>query len=327
MKKFFLLILPALFFTKTAHTQNNSDIGSNKGLISLSEQLRSFYDISHLPQYLTNTIVAQTSTYDTTGGNNDGFSGTYSFIRKDKDSNLVIFDIKGAGVINRIWTPTPTNDTLDFYIDDTVHAAFSIKYTDLFSNKIYPFINPLCGNELGGYYCYLPIPFQTHCKIVCRARQTQFHQIQYRLYPQGTRLKKFSNSLNVEEKAALKKIADLWNKDEHSVKDFYENGNNVITSSKTITLLPGEAGTIFSTLQGGRILEIMFDNAGVFEGLQKLVDIKITWDDENVPAVYCPVADFFGYAFGKASMHSLLLGTKRIKTILTCPCLLIKVRG
>jgi len=319
LKKLLLLIPPLLFFTKTAHTQISPGIGTNKTVISLSEQLRSFYDISYLPQYLANTTVAQTSTYDTTGGNNDGFSGTYSFIRKDKDSNLVIFDIKGAGVINRIWTPTPTSDTLDFYIDDTLHAAFSIKYTDLFSNKIYPFISPLCGNELGGYYCYLPLPFQTNCKIVCRARQTQFHQIQYRLYPRGTMVKKFSTSLTVEEKAALKRIADLWNEDKHGVKDFYKNDNNVITRFKTITLLPGETGTIFSTQQGGRILEVKLDNAGVFEGLQKPVDIKITWDDETVPAVYCPAADFFGYAFGKASMQSLLLGTQKNKNYCYLP--------
>ena len=135
LKKFLLFIPMVLFFTMTAHTQNNYGVANKQAMISLSEQLRSFYEISHLPQYLTNTIVAQTSTYDTTGGNNDGFSGTYSFIRKDKDSNLVIFDIKGAGVINRIWTPTPTSDTLDFYIDDTLHAAFSIKYWIFFPIK------------------------------------------------------------------------------------------------------------------------------------------------------------------------------------------------
>src|SRR5450432_4316710 len=186
LKKILFFTLLVLFFTINANTQNKPGTSSNQVVISLLEQLRTYYDISYLPQYLANTTVAQTSTYDTTGGNNDGFSGTYSFLRKDKDSNLVIFDVKGAGVINRIWTPTPTSDTLDFYIDDSLHAAFSIKYADLFSNKIYPFIKPLCGNELGGYYCYLPIPFQWCCKIVCRARKTQFHQIQYRLYSRGT---------------------------------------------------------------------------------------------------------------------------------------------
>lgn len=182
---------------------------------------------------------------------------------------------------------------------------------DLFSNKVYPFIHPLCGHELGGYYSYLPIPFQQYCKIVCRARQTKFHQVQYRLYPEGTMVKRFSNVLNKEEEGALNKVAALWNKEKYHVKDFTIGGSNIITSFKTIILHPGETKTIFSVAQGGRMLEINFDNAGVLEGLQKLIDIKITWDDEHVPAVYCPAADFFGYAFGKASMQSLLLGTKK----------------
>jgi hypothetical protein len=319
LKKFSSSATLFLFFVITAHAQDNNGNSDKHNSVSLSEQLNSFYDISKLPCYLTNTIEEQTSTYDTTGGNNDGFSGTYSFIKKDKDSNLIIFDIKGAGVINRIWTPTPTNDTLDFYIDDTLHPAFSIKYMDLFSNKVYPFIGPLCGNELGGFFCYLPIPFQTHCRIICRAKQTQFHQIQYRLYPPGIMVKKFSINLSEEEKTALKKIADLWYDKQHSIKDFYDQGNTIITTSKTTTFLPGESKTIFNTQQGGRILEIVFDNPIIFEGLQKLFDIKITWDDEKIPAVYCPIADFFGYAFGKNSMQALLLGTHQNKNYCYLP--------
>lgn len=299
----FLLFMPAPFAQVAAvgNTQREA--------VSVSEQLRSFYDISYLPAYITHTTVAQVSTYDTTGGNNDGFNGTYSFIRRNEDSSLVLFDIKGAGVINRIWTPTPTGDTLDFYIDDSLRPSFSIKYLDLFSGKSYPFISPLCGNELGGYYSYLPIPFQTCCKIVCRARQTQFHQIQYRLYPAGTLVKRFSPTFTPEEKSALQKITNLWKKEGHAFNDFYGN-TNTITKHKTILLAPGETKTMFSINSGGRILGIRFDDPAIFEGLQKQVDIRITWDNERVPAVYCPLADFFGYAFGKASMQSLLLGTK-----------------
>ena len=31
---------------------------------------------------------------------------------------------------------------------------------------------------------------------------------------------------------------------------------------------------------------------------------------KSTPAVFCPVADFFGYAFGAVSMQSLLLGSR-----------------
>jgi hypothetical protein len=78
--------------------------------------------------------------------------------------------VQGAGVINRIWTPTPSEDTLDFYIDDG-QPSFSIKYLDFISGKKFPFISPLCGNQLGGYYSYLPIPFSKHCKIVYQRKE------------------------------------------------------------------------------------------------------------------------------------------------------------
>ncbi len=275
---------------------------------SLAEELRAFYDITILPEYLDSTFCAQVSSYDTTGNNDDGFSGTYSFLKRNEDGSLVIFDQKGSGVINRIWTPTPTEDTLDFFIDDKIHPAFSICYLDLFSGKRYPFVAPLCGNQLGGYYCYLPIPFASSCKIVCRGKKMQFHQIQYRLYENDAKVIPFKIDLNSKEKESLEKIATLWNKENRTISDFYSN--KLSEKSQQFDIKPGETVTVFEWNEGGRIAGIELNPAGSFEGLTKNMDIKITWDDERNPAVYCPVADFFGYAFGKISMQSLLLGSR-----------------
>jgi hypothetical protein len=108
--------------------------------ITISDALLPFFNIASLPSYESNSTVAQVSTYDITGGNNDGFNGTYSFLRRNADSSLVIFDMKGPGIINRIWTPTATTDTFDFYIDDTSRTTISLAFTDLFSGKVFPFI-------------------------------------------------------------------------------------------------------------------------------------------------------------------------------------------
>ena len=275
---------------------------------SLATELQAFYDISLLPEYLDSTLCAQVSSYDTTGKNDDGFSGTYSFLRRNADSSLVIFDLKGSGVINRIWTPTPTTDTLDFFIDDDLHPAFSIQYLDLFSGKKFPFVGPLCGNQLGGFYCYLPIPFEKSCKIVSRGKKMQFHQIQYRLYETEAWVKSFSPVLNTEEKEALEKIASLWNKNNRTLQDFF--AAKIAESYAQFEIEPGETIRVFELNQGGRILGIELGPVDVFEGLSKNIAIKITWDGESNPAVFCPVADFFGYAFGTASMQSLLLGCR-----------------
>jgi hypothetical protein len=280
-------------------------------VVSLASELKPFYDIADLPAYRDETVMGQTSSYDTTGGNDDGFSGRYSYLRRLSDSSLVIFDVQGPGVINRIWTPTPSEDSLDFYIDDTIHAAFTIKYKDLFSGKVFPFITPLCNNQLGGYYCYLPIAFQKRCMIVYRGKQTQFHQIGYRLFTKGTSVKKFNPQLDAEEKAALQQIQSRWNKKNQTVHNFFEpvKSTSLKTSKIQFQLRPGEKHTVLQIDRGGRIVGIELVPASSFEGLSKDIDIKITWDNETVPAVYCPVADFFGYAFGKASMQSLLIGT------------------
>ena len=106
----------------------------------------------------------------------------------------------------------------------------------------------------------------------------------------------------------MDKIKSLWDNEKKSVDDFYTGQLSV--SSGQFVLNPGKSETIFETKKGGRILGIELSPADAFEGLIKNTDIKITWDGEKYPAVFCPVADFFGYAFGAASMRSLLLGSQ-----------------
>lgn len=309
-KRSLFFVAMCCLFTILHVRAQSSNAQKNNRQITLLDELVALYDISDLPLYRSNSISAQISSYDTTGGNEDGFNGDYSFVRRNPDSTLVLFDMKGSGVINRIWTPTPTDDTLDFYIDDTTKPAISVKYRDLFSGKVFPFTAPLCGSQLGGNFCYFPILFQQRCVIVARAKKTRFHQIQYRLFEKNTRVKPFSFMLSGEEQQSLKKIELLWNKEKKTADDFIPGNTKFKTAASSFDLLPGQARSIFSVQQGGRITGIELSPSAVFEGLTKNVDIRIKWDDENMPAVYCPVADFFGYAFGKRSMQSLLIGSK-----------------
>jgi D-arabinan exo alpha-(1,3)/(1,5)-arabinofuranosidase (non-reducing end) len=306
MYKMLLVIITILLFVQTIAAQKNDD---NKRHIGLSDFLAAFYDISSLPSYAAGTYSAEVSTYDRTGLNNDGFAGTYSFIRRNADSSLVIFDIKGTGLINRIWTPTPSDDSLDFYIDDTLTPSFTICYRDLFSGKVYPFTTPLCANQLGGYYCYLPIPFSESCKIIFRGKKTRFHQIGYRLYPEGTHIKKFMLPLNKEEEQALTKIKTIWDRASFSVKDLNKEGLTISAIDKNASLFPGQKLTVFETNQSGRILGFELSSDDGLKRMAKYIDLKITWDDEGTPAVFCPLADYFGYAFSKPSMKSLLIGS------------------
>ena len=277
--------------------------------IGVYTELQKLYDISKLPQYVEQSAVKQISSYDRTGGNDDGFSGKYSYLREnEKGGGLIIFDAKGAGVIERIWTPTPTDDTLDFYFDASKKPSFSIRFRDLFTGNVVPFLKPLVQYHLvGGYYSYVPIPYKNGCKIVFRGKKLMFHQIQYREYDKGYAVQTFNTKLTKAENEAFNKVAVLWSNVDKSADNFYSNKMSVINNE--ISLQPGETKTLAHLTNAGRITGIEIIDPAIFEGNAKQLDLKITWDNEAKPAVYVPVADFFGFAFGERSMRALLMGS------------------
>jgi len=265
--------------------------------IDLASEFKQF-DISKLPVYLGGTTEHEETTYDRKWGNDDGFVGTYSFVTRKADSSLVMLDVDGPGVLNRIATPTPTKDTLDFYIDHATKPSLSICYYDLFSGKVYPFIAPLCDTAVGGYFCYFPVLFQKHLKIVCRGHHLQFHQLGYRLFAKGTTVRSFKLPFSKAEQEALATLKSNWS--QPTIK-----GNQSTISAE---LYPGREKTVYEIKTSGRINAISFDTSGT-----KNLRLLITWDNESYPAVNCPLRDFFGYAFGQPAMQGLLCGTKEGK--------------
>ncbi|MHC4560914.1 MAG: hypothetical protein ACYS80_26840, partial [Planctomycetota bacterium] len=89
--------------------------------------IQELYRLDRLPLLKESIKVASVSSYDRTGGNNDGFGGQYSYVRKEKDG-LVLADLKGPGIIYRIWTPTPTDDMLEFYFDGENEPSIRLKF-------------------------------------------------------------------------------------------------------------------------------------------------------------------------------------------------------
>jgi hypothetical protein len=195
----FLFILPCAINQGNAQNYKSA----------IADELRQLYRFDLLPEYRTNSKLELISTYDTTGGNDDGFSGKYSFVRKE-GNYLVLADLKGPGVVNRIHTPTPTNKMLAFYFDGEKKPRIRVPFIELFSGKIKPFLKPLVGNEVGGYFCYFPIPYRKSLKIVYEGNDERFHQIQYRSYPKDAQIKSFDSSLTGEESAELDKVSASW---------------------------------------------------------------------------------------------------------------------
>lgn len=262
-----------------------------------------------LPSYRPFEYVEQISSYDRTGKNDDGFGGAYSFIRKE-GNNLVIADFKGPGVVNRIWTPTPTDDTLAFYFDGEKKARLRIRFSDLFSGKVFPFVHGISGNEVGGYYSYLPISYQKSLKIVFEGEKILFLQIQNRSLP-NSKVSSYTGKFSDLEKSKIEEVGRVYSENNPSIA-LFEKGKSegVKTIEKSIVIQPGEEIEFFETDKAGRIVGFEIDAGTSFEGFSKDIILSAKWDGEEIESIYAPIADYFGYAYGKKAMRSLFMGSK-----------------
>jgi hypothetical protein len=267
------------------------------------QELLNLSDISKLSQYRIGEIE-QLSSYDRTGGNDDGFSGKYSFVSKEP-GGLVIANLKGPGVVNRIWTPTPTMDTIKFYFDGESRPRIAVPFIALFTGKAFPFFSPLSGNQLGGYYCYLPIPYEKSLKIVYAGRDLRFHQTQYRTLRKEDHVKSYSPELIRSHQQALQRVAEVWNKKSFPLEAY---GNRLKTKKVSLSLRSGIEVSLFSMSAGGRVVGIELATGGLTQAYRKIM-LTAKWDNETNYAVDLPLHDFFGFAFGKPAMQSILLGS------------------
>lgn len=271
------------------------------------DDVESLKRVDLLPQYREGQTVEQVSSYDRKGGNDDGFDGTYSHIRKE-DEKLVIADLQGAGVVNRIWTPTPTDDTLSFYFDGETVPRLQIKFSDLFSGNVFPFVSPISGNEIGGYYCYIPIPYEKSLKIVFSGKKMLFYQIQYRNLP-DTKVTSWTGDFTPNDKTLLAEVSKIWGNISPNVHQYAHGlSKRIKAEEKIFTINPGDEVPFFESDKPGRIIGFEIDAGTAFESLHKDILLSATWDNESIESIYAPIADFFGYAFGKGAMRSIVMG-------------------
>ncbi|HOW72610.1 MAG TPA: DUF2961 domain-containing protein [Phycisphaerae bacterium] len=262
-----------------------------------------------LPAFKTSVKVASISTYDHTGGNDDGFSGKYSFVRKEGD-DLVLADLKGPGCLYRFHTPTPTNDLIEFSFDGEAEPRIKLPLRQMFTGQHEPFVEPICGHGAGGFYSYVPLTYKRSLKILLRAKSFQFYQLNYATYPENALVETLTPVHSAAYLAHRAKAAALFSQRGQDLFEFnLPPGTAVKRQRIEASLQPGQTATVFKTERPGRIAALRLGPADALAGKDRDILLRITWDGDDQPAVLCPAGDFFGYAWGKPATGSCLLGT------------------
>jgi hypothetical protein len=262
-----------------------------------------------LPRLKPSVKVGLVSSYDRTGGNDDGFSGKYSFIRREAEG-LVLADLVGPGAIYRIHTPTPTNDTIEFYFDGETRPRLSLKVIELFDGSRPPFLAPLAGSGVGGYTSYVPLTYRESCKVVVKAASFQFYDINYAVFPAEAGVRTYEDPPSPEFLAAVGKAADLLRRAGTGISDAVAPAGAVLlTKTVRASLAPGGKALLFKTSKPGRIVGLRLGPAAAFAGGGRDILLRAYWDGAKEPAIDVPVGDLFGYSFGDPAVRSLMLGT------------------
>ncbi len=290
--------------TSSVDVETPDDV-TQSGAIGLSELTR----LDLLPQFKRSIRVGSFSSYDRTGGNDDGFSGDYSFIRKD-DEGLVLAELDGPGAIYRIWTPMPTDDVFAFYFDGEAEPRLEIPFRQLFTGERQPFIAPIVGYGAGGFYCYLPITFERSIKIVARTDSIQFYQMNFAIYPDDADVTTFDGYDSAESREQLALAADLLGSAGDNISAaMAPPGSTVTTERRSLPIGAGETATLFDLAEPGRIVGLRLGPASALAGKPRDVVVRIYWDDDPEAAVVSPVGDLFGYSWGEPAMRSVMAGT------------------
>lgn len=148
-------------------------------------------ELHRLPELRRGVRTYQASSHDPSGGNGD--TGHYLSIVGQEQTLL---DVAGPGCIYRIWlTGQNQQGQIRIYLDRSPMAAVEMTLAEFFSGTTAPFLAPLVANDSvssGGFYCYLPIPFRTGCRITTTGGG-HYYNITYQVFADDTGVSTFTD--------------------------------------------------------------------------------------------------------------------------------------
>ena len=233
------------------------------------------------------------SSFDRTGGNADGFNGTYSELYETESGEHVIFDAVGPGILDTLWFTGPEEGgagldlgTVRFYLDDETSPRVALPWGDLFSGDVAPFLAPLVADNTvttGAFASWVPVPYARRL-VVTTEKRASFYQAHYETLPVDTELRSFEpcDDLSRSREAFRAALEFQPRTDVESVPlDLTRSGEGTLD---TIQFEPATTPSD-ADLESSRI--------------------RIAWDGEVTPSVDAPLGSFFGSGLGPAEVRAL----------------------
>jgi len=227
----------------------------------------------------------------------------------------VMAEMKGPGCIWRTWSALAKQGRVKIFLDGQEQPAVDMPFVHYFDGKHAPFDYPTSSYNLAEQGCrgenlYMPIPYQKSCKIVAEEDWGAYYQFVYTTFPDGTRVPTFSKQLAAENADALRAREAFYRNDLGADPAPKRPGQE--TAGQLVRVAAGETAEVLAldgprAITGIRVTAERGTREQEMAAARRLV-LRITWDDQKEPAVWCPLGDFFGTAPGINFYKSLVTG-------------------
>jgi hypothetical protein len=253
------------------------------------------------------------SSFDRTGGNTDWDT----LERARPDGWVVLADLKGPGILHRIWQTGLWDREVAFFLDGEKEPRIRSKFGELFG-KHDPFAPPLADSVSRGCYSYVPIPFHKSVVVAVSANKGApaqgYYQINYELFDRSVDVVSFPVLVSDAQRKRIHEVGGAWTNTAVAMA----KASAACTNRIDLQMAPHAKETWMDRQSGGtlRCFTVRIaTEAGVSdrkraELLRGLV-LRMYWDGAKEPSVNVPLGDFFANGLHSRSFASLPLARLR----------------
>jgi hypothetical protein len=274
----------------------------------LAPSLLSAEELSRYPILEPFVQAHYLSSYDRSGGNDDGFDGTYSALYVDANGEQVIFDVKGPGRLETLWFTSRVNGwsplgtgRIKFYFDDEAEPRVDLDVDELFRGKHPPFVPPYVYHPFqstGGHVSYMPFPFARRLKITTEKR-VGFYNAFYRTYAADRAVESFRPEMPRPDFAPVSPRTSAVLSGTLALPAPDMPDGDPVPSRRVVLEREGK----------GAVTSLRFDPLFPLTPYQlNHIFLRIYWDGMEEPSVEAPLGSFFGSGLGEASVRAIPLG-------------------
>lgn len=257
------------------------------------------------PERMANPLGAEVVHYSSWARNN-GNSDLGWYYGYDPNGWQILCDIEGPGVITDMWW---TRDGVTpawrwrLYVDNMAVALIDTPLTYPFGD-MQPFAPPIADSSSGGYYSYLPIPFQSRVRIVYNHSASIYYHVTALKYPPGTPMTSFTMPPSAEYNVMLDSLRQRMLTPQTPIYSPFET-----RADCTATLAVGQTMAVIDEPLTGRtrrvLLRLQNRTQQVFEKLW----IRVYTDGYPLPDIEGPISVALGTPLGWRPYQSVVTGS------------------